>query len=115
MSGSAPTPQAMTLPPASDSEKKSGWTLSYGLLQQVADSDAVREWGVGMEGVEAVLLTIAALGRPVVPRDDTAALVEALEAYFEAKDNYMPEQDGFYVQADASLRAALAKWKEGRS
>ena len=45
---------------------------------------------------------------PVVERDDTAELVEALEAYFEAKDNYMPEQDGFYMQADAALRAALA-------
>ena len=48
-----------------------------------------------------------------VRRKDTAALAEALEAYFEAKDNYMTEQDGFYVQADASLRAALAKWKDG--
>lgn len=43
-----------------------------------------------------------------MPEPQVMTLVEALEAYFEAKDNYMPEQDGFYVQADASLRAALA-------
>lgn len=117
MSGSAPTPQAMTLPPASDIEKKSGWTLSYGLLQQVADSDAVREWGVGMEGVEAVLLTIAALGRPVVPRDDTAELAEALAAVLDLDwEQYILSDEVAERREEANrvveaAETALAKWK----
>lgn len=38
-------------------------------------------------------------------------LVEALEAFFEASDNYMPEQDGFYQEALTNLRAAFVRVK----
>ena len=136
MTGSAPTPQAMTLEAPWAYYQRKGLSemrpyIAWEPLDGISVSEPDKAWLLDCQSRNADPGGYIARNpknhadqwyvaqayfeenlEPVRERDDTAELVEALEAYFEASDNYMVEQDGYYQEALSNLRAALAKWKE---
>ena len=131
MTGSAPTPQAMTLEEAVARVRKAGYELEFDSADttpwavfqplQPDGSGPYRWWG--QTWPEAVS---QALGVPVVERDPAAELAEAVSRYLGAHDDlraWDEDDEGSYdhykaqVRGDTTLdalRAALAAYEASR-